>query len=69
MARIEYEISRRSPIEFFEVVTNKYVDCEYVSQEYTYEAVCDGVVIDECDSLSALIKSLMIDEWSDDNEI
>lgn len=68
MARIEYEISRRSPIEFFEVVTNQYVNGEYVSQEYTYEAVCDRVVIDECDSLSTLIKSLMTDEWSDDND-
>lgn len=68
MARIEYEISRRSPIEFFEVVTNQYVDGEYNSQEYTYEAVCDGVTIDECDSLSTLIKSLMTDEWSDDND-
>lgn len=67
MARVEYKISRRSPIELFEVVTNQYVDGEYASQEYTYEAVCDGVTIDECDSLSTLIKSL-IDDWSEDND-
>lgn len=50
---------RRSKIEFFEVVTQRFVDGNYVDEEYTYEAVGEFGVIDSCDTISELFQSLM----------
>lgn len=55
---IEYKEVSRTPIEFYKVVTHKYITRDYAGIYHSYQAVCDGEVIESAETLSDLLGKL-----------